>query len=143
VLYFDTSFLMPLVRPERTSGAVSAFFANLRPHDLAVSLWGRVELASGLAREVRAGTLSPGDAGEALTQFDAVVEASFLVLCPDKADFELAVQYLRRFETGLRAGDALHLAIATNRAASAIHTLDKALVRAGAILSLPVKRGIE
>jgi uncharacterized protein len=47
-----------------------------------------------------------------------------------------------RFETGLRAGDALHLAIADNHRAAAIYSLDKALLKAGKILDLPVRMGI-
>jgi predicted nucleic acid-binding protein len=42
----------------------------------------------------------------------------------------------------LRAGDALHLAIAANRHAAAIYSLDKRLLRAGEILGLPVSAGI-
>ncbi|MBC7637090.1 MAG: hypothetical protein H7251_15980 [Acetobacteraceae bacterium] len=49
---------------------------------------------------------------------------------------------MARPETGLRGGDALHLAIAANRRASAIYSLDKGLVKAGKMLGLPVSRGI-
>jgi hypothetical protein len=42
----------------------------------------------------------------------------------------------------LRAGDALHLAIAGNRQAAAIYSLDKGLLMAGRLLDLPVSMGI-
>src|SRR5205085_3626789 len=45
-------------------------------------------------------------------------------------------------ETGLRAGDALHVALTANRAATAIDSLDDLLVKAGQNLGLPVARGI-
>ena len=32
----------------------------------------------------------------------------------DATDFDLATQFIQKFQTGLRAGDALHLAIAKN-----------------------------
>jgi len=70
------------------------------------------------------------------------VDESFSVLLPKADDFSLAKRYLGRFETGLRAGDALHLAVANNHRAAAIYTLDKTLLKAGKILDLPVSMGI-
>jgi antitoxin (DNA-binding transcriptional repressor) of toxin-antitoxin stability system len=42
----------------------------------------------------------------------------------------------------LRAGDALHLAIAGNHQADAIYSLDKVMIKAGKILDLPVSMGM-
>jgi len=55
---------------------------------------------------------------------------------------DTALRYLGRFETRLRAGDALHLAIANNHRAAVIYSLDRTLVDAGKILNLPVSMGI-
>ena len=85
----------------------------------------------------------PLAATRSAAQFDALLRDSFTVFLPDAADFDLAKEYLMRFETGVRAGDALHLAIAARRGASAIYTLDKGLIAAGKILRLPVKSGIK
>ena len=76
-------------------------------------------------------------------RFEVMVNESFAVLLPNADDFGLAKRYLGRFETGLRAGDALHLAIASNHHAAAIYTLDKRLLMAGKMLDLPVSMGIE
>jgi len=38
-----------------------------------------------------------------------MLDESFAVLLPNADDFGLAKRYLGQFETGLRAGDALHL----------------------------------
>ena len=46
-------------------------------------------------------------------------------------DFTLAKRYLSQYETGLRAGDALRLAIANNHRAEAIYSREKSLVKAG------------
>jgi hypothetical protein len=51
-------------------------------------------------------------------------------------------EYLDRFETGLGAGDALHLAVANNHRAAVIYSLDKTLLKAGKILDLSVSMGI-
>ena len=140
--YFDTSFLVPLILPEETSDPIARFFADLAGENLAVSHWTRVEFSSLLAREVRMGGLSADAAREADARFETVVEESFAVLLPNGEDFCLAKEYLGRFETRLRAGDALHLAIARNRRAEAIYSLDKVLLEAGKILGVPVSEGI-
>ncbi len=71
-----------------------------------------------------------------------MLDESFTVLLPNADDFALAKRYLGRFETGLRAGDALHLAVASNHRAAVIYSLDKTLLKAGKLLDLPVSMGI-
>ena len=140
--YFDTSFLVPLILPEATSDPIARFFADLAGEDLAVSHWMRVEFSSLLAREVRMGGLSAEAARGADARFETMVDESFAVVLPNSEDFNVAKEYLSCFETRLRAGDALHLAIARNRGAEAIYSLDKILLKAGKILGVPVSEGI-
>jgi predicted nucleic acid-binding protein len=143
MLYFDTSFLVPLLLPEPTSDRIAAFVRELPANQFTVSHWTRVEFSSLIAREVRMGGLDGRAAARADARFEAMVEESFAVLSPKPEDFGLAKQYLGRFETGLRAGDALHLAIASNHQAGMIYSLDKTLLKAGQILGLPVSMGIQ
>ncbi|HEU0155929.1 MAG TPA: type II toxin-antitoxin system VapC family toxin [Stellaceae bacterium] len=131
-----------LILPEATSDKIAALLRDLPVEEFAVIHWTRVEFSSLIAREVRVGGLDRETARKIDARFDAMVEESFAVLLPDSDDFSRARHYLGRFETGLRAGDALHLAIAANRHAAAIYTLDKRLLRAGEILGLPVSLGI-
>ena len=142
MLYFDTSFLAPLVLPEATSDEVTAFISGLPVEEFAVNHWTRVEFSSLITREVRIGGLNAETARRIDARFEAIMDESFAVFLPDSDDFSRARCYLGRFETGLRAGDALHLAIAANRHAAAIYSLDKTLLRAGEILGLPVSAGI-
>jgi predicted nucleic acid-binding protein len=142
VLYFDTSFLAPLVIPEATSDKIAAFVRRLPAEEFTVSHWTRVEFSSLIAREVRMGGLDLQAATRADARFEAMVQESFSVLLPNADDFALAKRYLTRFETRLRAGDALHLAVANNHRASVIYSLDKILLEAGKILDLPVSMGI-
>ena len=140
--YFDTSFLVPLILPEATSELIAGFFENLPVDNLAVSHWTRVEFASLLAREVRMGNLDAAAAHEAGSRFETMVEESFVVLLPNRDDFDRARDWLDHFETGLRAGDALHLAIARNHGAEAIYSLDKLMIAAGRKLGVPASAGI-
>jgi hypothetical protein len=142
VLYFDTRFLVPLILPEATSDSIAAFVGGLSTEEFAVSHWTRVEFSSLIAREVRMGGLDVQTATRADARFESMVNESFSVLLPNADDFGLAKRYLGRFETGLRAGDALHLAIANNHRAEVIYTLDRTLLDAGKILNLPVSKGI-
>ena len=107
--YFDTSILVPLILPEATSEPIARFFEYLPADDLAVSDWTRVEFASLLAREVRMGHLDATAAREAGARFEAMVEESFVVWLPNRDDFDRAREWLNRFETGPRAGDACTL----------------------------------
>jgi uncharacterized protein len=88
------------------------------------------------------GGLDVQAAARADARFEAMVDESFSILLPDAEDFGLAKRYLGRFETGLRAGVALHLAVANNHRAAVIYSLDKTLLKAGKILDLPVSMGI-
>lgn len=142
MLYFDTSFLAPLVLPESTSDRIAAFVRRLPVEELTVSHWTRVEFSSLIARDVRMSVLDAATGARADARFEAMVDASFAVLLPNADDFGLAKRYLGKFNTGLRAGDALHLAIAGNRQAAAIYSLDKGLLMAGRLLDLPVSMGI-
>ena len=140
--YFDTSFLVPLILPEATSEPIAGFFEDLPPEDLASSHWTRVEFASLLAREVRMGNLDASAAREAGSRFETMVKESFVMLLPDRDDFDRARDWLSQFETGLRAGDTLHLAIARNHGADAIYSLDKLMIAAGKKLGLPASAGL-
>jgi predicted nucleic acid-binding protein len=142
VLYFDTSFVTPLIRQEATSLAVDRFLKRRSGEDLTISHWTRVELSSLLARDVRMGLISPAAAIEADAQFEAIVAASFTVLLPGADDFDLCKRYLQRFETRLRVGDALHLAIASNARVAAVYSLDRQLIKAARLLGLSVEHGI-
>jgi predicted nucleic acid-binding protein len=142
VLYFDTSFLAPLVLPESTSDKIAAFARSLPVEELTVSHWTRVEFSSLIARDVRMSVLDAAAGARADARFEAMVDASFAVLLPNADDFGLAKRYLGKFNTGLRAGAALHLAIASNRQAEAFYSLDKGPLMAGRLLDLPVSMGI-
>lgn len=108
--YFDTSFLAPLIKQEIDSSEIERFVAGHPAGELSTSHWTRIEISSMLAREVRMGGLDAKAARDADRLFEKTVAESFAVLLPRVAEFELARQYLARYESGLRAGDALHLA---------------------------------
>lgn len=143
MVYLDTSFVAPLVIAENSSDAVEAFVLKVKPGELATSMWTQVELSSLVSRKVRMGELSDSQAEVVRREFDRVLGESFEMLAPTAADFAAAAKYLEIPKTGLRAGDALHLAIAANHRAKRILTLDQGFLEAGKLLKLPVTRGIK
>jgi predicted nucleic acid-binding protein len=140
--YFDTSFLVPFFVAESASDRVEQFLKRQPAGESATSRWTLVEFSAAIARQVRIGRLSTERARQVEAEFDELATESFAILLPAAADFEGARRFLRRYETGLRAGDALHLAIANNHAALAIYSLDEGMLKAGRLLGLPVKSGI-
>jgi len=142
MLYVDTSVIFPLFVPEPTSKAVMAFVDDLPPKELTVSQWTMVEFASVLGRHVRAGKIDSGFAEEVAARFEGLLASTFCILLPTAADFILARKWLADPARGLRAGDALHLAIAGNNDAREVFTFDKTMLRAGRSLGLRMSTGI-
>ena len=143
MLYFDTSFVAPLILEEATSTQIEAFMTKQSSGDLFISHWTRVEFASLIAREVRMGGLPEPGALQAIAEFDEMVSESFQVLMPSPADYEIAKGYIQHFTSKLRAGDALHLAIAHNQGAKMFYTLDEGLLDAAKLLNVHADRGIK
>lgn len=128
--YCDSSFIAPLLLTEATSEAVEDFIAALGPGGATVSEWTLLEISGVLARQVRMQTMRPISADRAVARLDELADSSLNVVTPQAADYRLARDYLRQYQTALRGGDALHLAIAANHQAEAIYTLDQGMLRA-------------
>lgn len=109
--YLDASVLVPLAVAEPSTSAVEAF---LDGHEgrLLVSEFGAAKAASGVSRLVRMGEIGAGAAHAALENLDAwrFIATEHVEITP--GDLRLAHLLVRRFETKLRAADALHVAIA-------------------------------
>lgn len=142
MVYLDTSFLAPLVIAEDTSDAVEAYLLKMAPGDLVTSLWTRVELASLISRKQRMGELSEVQAAGVRAEFTRTLSESFEMLTPSPADYSMAEELLAHHKTGLRAGDALHLAVASNQGGLEVLTLDQGLIKAAKQLGLKAKTGI-
>jgi uncharacterized protein len=138
MLYFDTSILVPLFIHERSTADVRQILGRLPADRLTTSDWTRVEFSSALARDVRTGLLNSRQATEADDEFQSFVAETFVVILPNADDYALAIHYLRRHEAKLRAGDAFHLAIASNHRAEMIYSLDQGMIEAGRRLGLPL-----
>ena len=70
--------------------------------------------------------------------FNKLVAESFTVLPVTAGQFRAAAKFADQPSLGLRAGDALHLAAASEHGAT-VHTLDQRLADAGPPLGVPAR----
>jgi len=137
MLYLDTCVLLAALTPEaHTPAAIQVLQDTSAP--LAISPWCTTELHSALGLKVRTAALSHAQAEAVLHIYQRSLEPALLMLEVDPSDFRHANACLRRWPSGLRAADALHLAIAAGRGAT-LCSLDTALVAAADELGLPAR----
>jgi len=139
MLYLDTSVVASLVLNDAHSARVRKWFERKRREQFAISDWTRVEFAGAVARLERMAQLDRSQADAARAVFRDEVESAMEVLRLGPADFSLAVDLLAVPATGLRAGDALHLAIVHNAAVLGFETLDEGLARAAKLMRIPAR----
>ena len=143
MFYLDTSFLVPYFIPEKASRAVEKFLSSIKTEELAISQWTRTEFVSALGIKIRTQRFSEDAARRALAAFDEIAGQYFTVIQIMERDYLLAAEFLLQWSLGLRAGDALHLALAKNHGAKRIYSLDKSLVKAASRLRIPAGTGIK
>jgi uncharacterized protein len=141
LIYIDTSFIAPFYIQEATSTSVETILLNIPTRELAISEWTKVEFASLLARRVRMGDISSEIMEAAMRAFQEDAVESYTVFAVTTADFDLATKFVLQWETGLRAGDALHLAIAHNHSVNNLLSLERGLIDAAQQLSIPCNSG--
>ena len=137
MIYLDTGIVVALCVAERDSDRVEAAVASLAT-PLLTSEWTRVEFCSALGIKVRTRELSDALARRVVVDYYQAFEPGLTVVIPQSEDYVLAAEYLQEFKSGLRSGDALHLAIAANRGATRMLTLDKALVKSARGIGISV-----
>lgn len=137
MIYLDTSFLAPFYIQEATSASVETILLNIPTDKLAISDWTIVEFTSLLSRRVRMNELNLEQMEAIIHSFKEDTAQSYTVFTVTTADFILASEFIQQWETGLRAGDALHLAIARNHNIENLLSLDRKLIDAARQLNIP------
>lgn len=134
--YLDASVLVALIVPEPSSRAVRQWFDKTPSETRLVSDWCLTESVSALGMKVRMREMPAPELSRAKALLWSMVSASFELVTPRRIDFEVAADFLTRSSLGLRAGDALHLAVAIGAAAGPLVTLDRKMIRAARALEL-------
>jgi uncharacterized protein len=139
IAYCDTSLLIPAFLPEETSARVLAWMAGKEPGTLIVSNWSITEFSSAVSIKVRTGKLPVDKRAEVFAAWTALQRTSLVILPVLPGDFRTAATYAELLELSLRAGDALHLAVAAAHGC-ALATLDAVQARAAVELGIPLEK---
>ncbi|CAN7668725.1 type II toxin-antitoxin system VapC family toxin [Rhizobium sp. LjRoot254] len=134
--YFDTSIFVPLTVLELKTKAVQQWFSECEPMEIVISDWTIVEFHSALALKLRTGQIDAGLRAGAQELFARYTSESFQIIEVTRADFGRAATLANKEALKLRAGDALHLAIA-ERQEFQVCTLDKHLFEAAFAVGVP------
>lgn len=135
MLYVDTSVLVSALTLEARTEHAQSWLGRQEAGSLAVSHWVMTEFSAALSMKLRRGHLQPQERSQALAVFANLLDDSFHVLDVTATDFQVAARLADQHVTGLRAGDALHVAVAANRGAR-IRTLDSGLAEAAEALGV-------
>jgi predicted nucleic acid-binding protein len=139
MLYLDTSLLVAALTNEAETRQMQGWLGEQTPNDLVISDWVAAEFSAALTIKLRTGAIEAAHRAETLTMFARLCNDNFTVLPVSRLQFRTAARFADQYALGLRAGDALHLAVCADYGAT-ICTLDRRL--GGAASALGVKTAL-
>ena len=135
ILYLDTSLLVAALTHETDTDRMQAWLGEQQPARLAISEWVITEFSSALSIKLRAGQIEASHRADSLAMFTRLSVDSFTILPVSGLHFRAAARFADQHAFGLRAGDALHLAICADHGAT-LCTLDRRLNEAASALGV-------
>ena len=137
MIYVDTSALVPVFIREPKSEAIIDWLES-SDERLAISEWSLVEFASAAAIKVRTGQAAANLAKQAGLRVREFARKHCTVAVPGREEFRRAAELAGEGTLNLRAGDALHLAIAASVNAQGILCLDEAMIKSAKAIGMKV-----
>ena len=122
---------------EAASPRVQLWLKQQDTGTLQISYWSTAEFSSALSLKIRTGQISLAQRADALAAFAELKKRSLDLLRVARRHFDLAARLADDVSLGLRASDALHLAISMD-SNSTLCTLDQKLASAAAAVGSKV-----
>lgn len=133
--YLDTSLLVAALTSEAMTRVAQRWLASQPAGSIAISDWVITEFSAALSIKLREKQIGAADRAEVLAAFARLADESLEVWPVTRADYRTAARFADLHASGLRAGDALHLAVSAERGAP-ICTLDRAMITAARSLGV-------
>ena len=135
MIYLDTSVVVALLTPEESSSRALDWFAQSREPLISCD-WLITETHSALGMKQRHHGLSAEAHQAAGEQFERLLQSGIELRSLDRGLFRQAAELLKDSALGLRAGDALHLAVALHSRCTRLASFDHAMHRAAQALGM-------
>ena len=135
MLYVDTSVFVSLLTRENKTSDVNTWYSSCT-QPLVSSAWCVTEFASALALKQRTGQLTEESCSEAWEQFQTLCKRDLTLLPAASMHFYQAALAILKSPASLRAGDALHLAIALENKTQGLVSLDEGLLKNAKLLKI-------
>ncbi len=135
MIYLDTSVVVALLTREERSTQALEWLEQCR-ETLISSDWLITETHSALGIKQRHHGLSPQARQAAAEQFERLLRGGIELRSLDRGRFRQAAELLQNPELGLRAGDALHLAVVLHSRCSRLASFDGRMLLAAKDLGL-------
>lgn len=139
MIYVDTSVMVPLLAPEPMTAAVQQWFAGLGEAPVSGD-WLLTEFSSAISIKVRRGDLTAGQAKAIRLRCDQLSSSGLRIVPVSRSAYRDAAKLAEQHAHGLRAGDALHLALAMELGAKSIATLDDVMTANAKRLKLTIEK---
>ena len=128
MIYVDTSVFVALCIKEQKSDDVAKWYTNSSAKMIS-STWAYTEFSSALSLKVRTGQITEKQSREAWKKFDGLCQNDIELLPIENKVYYSAGILVVDSKSNLRAGDALHLAVAKQLKSKSLATLDKVLAK--------------
>lgn len=128
MVYVDTSVLVAMCTQEGKTADVLQWYTDCS-QELVSAAWCVTEFASALGLKQRTGQLSVEQANTAWVQFERMCANDLQLLPVAATTFHKTAMMTMNATSGLRAGDALHLACASEAKCKSMATLDVVLAK--------------
>lgn len=139
MFYLDTSAAVASITQEEHSERIWAWLSANAAAPILCSGWVATEVSSALSIKVRTGAFTLEQRVAAWNDWRRFRDTSLADIAVAPDHFEVAATLCDRPDLGLRAGDALHLAIAQSGGLSLV-TLDRTMADAALQLGIAIER---